>query len=98
MSDVLAAAAGSRFEPPAAGALGGFSGPELSSGTGRAAGPGDGGGRGGDAAWAAVRAPRGGRAAGGERGDPRLSAACVPSWLRALEDGKRLLSLRPVCR
>ncbi|OXB65614.1 hypothetical protein ASZ78_011499 [Callipepla squamata] len=31
MSDVLAAAAGSRFEPPAAGAPGGFSGAELSS-------------------------------------------------------------------
>lgn len=38
MSDVLAAAAGSRFEPPAAGAPGGRSGPapRVPSGTGSA--------------------------------------------------------------
>lgn len=61
MSDVLAVAAGSRFEPPTAGAPGGFGGAELSSGTCRTAA---GGGRRGDAAWAAV----GLRGAGGRRG------------------------------
>uniref|UniRef100_A0A8C9FCB9 Transmembrane p24 trafficking protein family member 8 n=1 Tax=Pavo cristatus TaxID=9049 RepID=A0A8C9FCB9_PAVCR len=95
MSDVLAAAAvGSRFEPPAAGALGGFSGAELSSGTGRAAGPEDGGGRGGG-----VGTQRGlPCGVGGWRGTRGSSfGRCLCALLSACSQGQKVTSLPAFC-